>query len=72
MRLVWAQYALDDRDTIFSYIEKENPMAAIHIDEEIVHAARRLLDFPKAVVQAGLPELGSSLLCARPASQPTS
>jgi plasmid stabilization system protein ParE len=28
MRLVWAQYALDDRETIFSYIERENPRAA--------------------------------------------
>lgn len=39
MRLVWAQYALDDRDTIFSYIEKESPRAAVHVDEEIVRAA---------------------------------
>jgi toxin ParE1/3/4 len=48
MRLVWAQYALDDRDNIFSYIERENPMAAVHVDEEIVRAARRLLDFPES------------------------
>ncbi len=40
MRLVWSQYALDDRDNIFSYIEEENPRAAIHVDEEIVRAAR--------------------------------
>ncbi|RVK71034.1 type II toxin-antitoxin system RelE/ParE family toxin, partial [Sinorhizobium meliloti] len=46
MRLVWARYALDDRDTIFSYIERENPRAAVHVDEEIVSAVRRLLDFP--------------------------
>lgn len=42
MKLVWAQYALDDRDTIFSYIETDNPRAAAHVDEEIVRAARRL------------------------------
>ena len=48
MRLVWAQYALDDRDTIFSYIESENPKAAIHVDEEIARAVRRLLDFPES------------------------
>ncbi|CAN7587525.1 type II toxin-antitoxin system RelE/ParE family toxin [Pararhizobium sp. LjRoot235] len=48
MRLVWAQYALDDRDTIFSYIEKESPRAAVHVDEEIVRAARRLVDFPES------------------------
>jgi toxin ParE1/3/4 len=48
MKLVWAQYALDDRDTIFSYIETENPRAAAHVDEEIVRAARRLLEFPES------------------------
>ncbi|RVJ06858.1 type II toxin-antitoxin system RelE/ParE family toxin [Sinorhizobium meliloti] len=48
MRLVSARYALDDRDTIFSYIERENPRAAVHVDEEIVSAVRRLLDFPES------------------------
>ncbi len=48
MKLVWARYALDDRDTIFSYIERENPRAAVHVDEEIVSAVRRLLDFPES------------------------
>lgn len=48
MRLVWAQYALDDRDAIFSYIESENPNAAVHVDEEIARAVRRLLDFPES------------------------
>ncbi|WP_081162004.1 type II toxin-antitoxin system mRNA interferase toxin, RelE/StbE family [Ensifer aridi] len=43
-----AQYALDDRNNIFSYIERENPRAAVHVDEEIVRAARRLLDFPES------------------------
>ncbi|WP_373414411.1 type II toxin-antitoxin system RelE/ParE family toxin [Ensifer aridi] len=43
-----AQYALDDRNSIFSYIERENPRAAVHVDEEIVRAARRLLDFPES------------------------
>jgi toxin ParE1/3/4 len=48
MRLVWAQYALDDRETIFSYIESADPRAAVHVDEEIVGAARRLLDVPES------------------------
>ncbi|ULJ74600.1 type II toxin-antitoxin system RelE/ParE family toxin (plasmid) [Rhizobium gallicum] len=48
MRLVWSQYALDDRDSIFSYIEAENPRAAVHVDEEVVRAARRLLEFPES------------------------
>ncbi len=48
MRLVWARYALDDRAAIFSHIEKDNPPAAVHVDDEIVRAARRLLDFPES------------------------
>jgi DNA-binding transcriptional LysR family regulator len=31
-----------------SYIERENPRAAVHVDEEIVSAVRRLLDFPES------------------------
>ena len=46
MKLVWSRYALSDRDGIFSYIEVENPRAAVHVDEQIAYAARRLLDFP--------------------------
>ena len=33
---------------IFSYIETENPRAAVHVDEAIVSAARRLVDFPES------------------------
>ncbi|MDX0116456.1 type II toxin-antitoxin system RelE/ParE family toxin [Sinorhizobium meliloti] len=47
MKLVWARYALDDRDAIFSYIERENPRAAVHADEEVVSAGRPL-DFPES------------------------
>jgi toxin ParE1/3/4 len=47
MKLVWAQFALSDRDDIFTYIEAENPGAAMHVDEQIVSAVRRLLDFPE-------------------------
>ena len=46
MKLVWTRFALSDRDDIFSYIEAENPRAAVHVDEQIADAARRLLDFP--------------------------
>lgn len=48
MKLVWSRHALSDRDGIFGYIEAENPRAAIHVDELIADAARRLLDFPEA------------------------
>ncbi|OWW04892.1 addiction module toxin RelE [Rhizobium sp. R72] len=56
MRLVWAQYALDDRDAIFSYIERDNPKAAVHVDEEIARTVRRLLDFPESGRPAELRE----------------
>ena len=46
MKLTWSAFALSDRDAIFTYIKADNPAAAILIDERIVSAARRLLDFP--------------------------
>lgn len=48
MRLVWARFALSDRDDIFTYIEAENPRAAVHVDQQIVLAAHRLIDFPES------------------------
>ncbi|MDC9837530.1 type II toxin-antitoxin system RelE/ParE family toxin [Rhizobium binxianense] len=46
MKLTWSAFALSDRDAIFTYIEAENPSAAILVDERIVAAVRRLVDFP--------------------------
>ena len=46
MKLTWSAFALSDRDAIFTYIEADNPAAAVLIDERIAAAARRLLDFP--------------------------
>lgn len=48
MRLVWARFALADRDDIFTHIEAENPRAAVHVDQLIVLAAHRLIDFPES------------------------
>ena len=48
MRLVWAPFALADRDEIFSYVEADNPKAAAEIDERIASAVRRLLRFPES------------------------
>jgi toxin ParE1/3/4 len=48
MRLVWAQHALTDRDTIFKHIEEQNSRAAVNVDHQIVNALRRLLDFPES------------------------
>jgi toxin ParE1/3/4 len=46
VRLTWSAFALSDRDAIFTYIEADNPAAAVLIDERIIAAARRSLDFP--------------------------
>jgi len=46
VKLTWSAFALSDRDAIFTYIETDNPSAAILIDERIVAATRRLIDFP--------------------------
>ena len=48
MKLVWSPYALLDRDAIFSHIEVDNPRAAVHVDERIVAAVRRLIEFPES------------------------
>ena len=46
MKLNWSAYALTDRDAIFSFIEMDNPSAAVLVDERIAAAARRLIEFP--------------------------
>jgi addiction module RelE/StbE family toxin len=46
VKLTWSAFALSDRDAIFTYIEADNPSAAIMIDERIMAATRRLVDFP--------------------------
>lgn len=46
MKLTWSAFALSDRDAIFTYIEADNPSAAVVVDERIAAAVRRLVDFP--------------------------
>ena len=46
VKLIWSAFALSDRDAIFTFIEADNPSSAIMVDERIVAAARRLIDFP--------------------------
>jgi toxin ParE1/3/4 len=48
VRLVWTQHALADRDAIFKYIEAESPRGAVNVDDQIVAAVRRLLEFPES------------------------
>jgi len=46
VKLIWSAFAFSDRDAIFTFIEAENASSAVMIDERIVTAARRLIDFP--------------------------
>jgi addiction module RelE/StbE family toxin len=48
VKLVWAQFALADRENIFSYIETESPRSAVLVDERIRSATQRLLEFPES------------------------
>lgn len=46
MRLHWSEMALDDREGIFSYIEADNPQAAVEVDLRIRDQTRALVNFP--------------------------
>ena len=46
MRLVWAQEAMDDRDAIFDFVEENNQIAALALDELFTEKVSRLLDHP--------------------------
>lgn len=48
MRLFWTDEALADREAIYDYIEVENPLAAINLDDLFSEAAGRLMDHPKS------------------------
>lgn len=37
-----------DRNSIFDYIEADNPRAAVAVDQRIEAAAQRLIDFPES------------------------
>lgn len=46
MRLSWTPEAIEDRDTIYDYLEARNPLAAIDLDELLSEQARLLEDHP--------------------------
>lgn len=48
MRLVWAQYALEDRRAIYDHIEADDARAAALVDTRIAEAVIRLIDFPES------------------------
>ena len=46
MELFWTQEAIQDRDAIYDYIEADNPIAALALDELFQQRAGRLVDHP--------------------------
>ncbi len=46
MKLFWTPEAIRDRDQIYEYIEKENPIAALSLDELFEEQARYLIYHP--------------------------
>ena len=47
MIIEWSVFAVEDRAGIFDYIEQDNPMAAIAVDERITEQTARLSRFPE-------------------------
>ena len=48
MKLIWSRRALEDRRAIYSYIEADDPRAAVIVDEHIASAVQRLKKFPRS------------------------
>ncbi|RKP51097.1 type II toxin-antitoxin system RelE/ParE family toxin [Trinickia fusca] len=46
MELFWTPEAIQDRETIYDYIEVDNPTAALALDELFSEKAARLTDHP--------------------------
>lgn len=46
MKLFWTPEALDDRRAIYDYIEADNPLAALNLDELFSEKVCNLIDQP--------------------------
>jgi len=46
VRLFWTPEAIDDRRSIYDYVESDNPRAALALDELFSDKANRLIDHP--------------------------
>jgi len=46
VRLFWTPEAIDDRRSIYDYIEVDNPSAALALDELFSEKVSRLIDHP--------------------------
>jgi toxin ParE1/3/4 len=47
MKLRWTKAARKDRDSIYAYIETEQPEAALRLDERFRERANQLTEFPE-------------------------
>lgn len=47
MKLLWTPESIDDRRAIYDYIEADNPLAAIELDEMISEKSQVLTEHPK-------------------------
>lgn len=47
MELLWTPEAVRDREDIYDYIEKNNPLAALALDDLIAERTAVLQDFPR-------------------------
>ena len=72
MRLVWTRHALADRDAIFEHLESDSPRAAVKVDDRIVAAVRRLLEFPESGRPGRVEGRASLSFAIRPSSPPMS
>ncbi len=71
MKLTWSAFALSDRDAIFTYIEADNPAAAVLIDEWIVIATVVYSIFLPVVVWIELLGHANSSSMVHPTLPPT-
>lgn len=47
MELLWTPEAVRDREDIYDYIEEDNPLAALTLDDLIAEKTAVLQDFPR-------------------------
>ena len=47
MELLWTPEAVRDREDIYDYIEEDNPLAALALDDLIAERTAVLQDFPR-------------------------
>jgi len=47
MKVLWAPEAVRDREDIYDYIEEDNPLAALEIDDLLSAKTAMLQDYPR-------------------------